>query len=267
MPHIEVENEVDVFVRDLGAGDPIVFLHGWPLNHRMFEYQFHHLLEEGFRCIGIDLRGYGESDKPYGDYSYDRFADDVRAVLDELAVEGVTLAGFSMGGGTATHYMSRHDEARVDNLALISAASPVITEKPDFPEGLAESEVNPLIEGARTDRAKMNADFDEMLFHTEQSDEMMDWIWSLGMEASGQATVASAKTWRDADLRPDMADITVPTKVYHGVHDEVTPIEITGEVLAEGIENADLVRFENSGHGLVADETEKINEELADFAG
>jgi pimeloyl-ACP methyl ester carboxylesterase len=261
-----MDDGVEVFVRDLGEGDPIVFLHGWPLNHRMFEYQFTHLLDEGFRCIGIDLRGYGESDKPYGDYSYDRFADDVRAVLDELDVEGATLAGFSMGGGTATRYMSRHDEAHVDRLALLAAASPVITEKSDFPEGLDESEVNPLIERARTDRAKMNADFADMLFHTDQSEEMLHWIWSLGMEASGQATVASAKTWRDADLRPDLDDITVPTRVYHGVHDEVTPIEITGEVLAEGIENADLVRFQNSGHGLTADETEKINEELADFA-
>ncbi|SEH15726.1 Pimeloyl-ACP methyl ester carboxylesterase [Natronorubrum sediminis] len=266
MTSIEVEDGVEVFVRDMGMGDPIVFLHGWPLDHRMFEYQYQYLLDEGFRCIGIDLRGFGESDKPYGDYSYDRFADDVRAVLDELDVEGVTLAGFSMGGATATHYMSRHDEAYVDKLALLGAASPVITEKPDFPEGLDEAEVNPLIEGARTDRAKMNADFDEMLFYTDQSEEMMNWIWSLGMKASGQATVASAKTWRDADLRPDMNDITVPTKVYHGVHDEVTPIETTGEILTEGIQNAELVRFENSGHGLVADETEKINEELATFA-
>ncbi|ELY60005.1 alpha/beta fold hydrolase [Natronococcus jeotgali] len=266
MPHVTVEDDTEVFVRDLGAGDPIVFLHGWPLNHRMFEYQYHRLLDEGFRCVGIDLRGYGKSDKPYGDYGYDRFADDVRAVLDDLDLEGVTLAGFSMGGGIATRYMSRHDEARVDGLALLAAASPVITEKPDFPEGLDEAAVNPLIEGARTDRAKMNADFGETLFHTDQSDEMMDWIWSLGMEASGQATVASARTWRDADLRSDMDDITVPTKVYHGSHDEVTPIEITGEVLADGIETAELIRFENSGHGLVADETERLNEELVSFA-
>ncbi|ELZ20768.1 arylesterase [Haloterrigena salina JCM 13891] len=267
MPRITAEDGVNVFARDLGEGDPIVFLHGWPLNHRMFEYQYTHLLDEGFRCIGIDLRGYGKSEKPYGDYSYDRFADDVRAVLDELDVDGATLAGFSMGGGTATRYMSRHDEARVDKLALLAPASPVITEKPDFPEGLDESDVNPLIEGARTDRAKMNADFAEMLFHTDQSDELIDWIWSLGMEASGQATIASAETWRDADLRPAMDDITVPTKIYHGVHDEVTPIEITGAVLEEGIENAELIRFENSGHGLVADETETVNEQLAEFAG
>lgn len=267
MPHIEVEDGVEVFVRDLGEGDPIVFLHGWPLSHRMFEYQYHHLLAEGFRCIGIDHRGYGESDKPYGSYEYDRFADDLKAVLDELDVEGVTLAGFSMGGGIATRYMSRHDEARVDKLALLAAASPCLTEKPDFPEGLDEAEINPLIEGARTDRAAMNAEFGEMLFHTEQSDETMDWLWSLGMDASGVATAASAETFRDADLRPDMEDITVPTLVCHGVHDEITPFEITAEVLEEGIANAELVRFENSGHGLTADETGKLNEELADFAG
>ncbi len=114
----------------------------------MFEYQFTALVEERFRCIGVDLRGYDQSDKPQGDYSHDTFADDVHAVLDELDVEGVTLAGFSMGGGIATRYMSRHDGEFVDRLALISAASPVITEKPDFPEGLDGSEVNPLIEGA-----------------------------------------------------------------------------------------------------------------------
>jgi pimeloyl-ACP methyl ester carboxylesterase len=131
MPRIEVEDDVELFVRDMGEGDPIVFLHGWPLSHRMFEYQYHHLLDESFRCIGIDHRGYGESDKPYGGYSYDRFADDVKAVLDELDVEGVTLAGFSMGGGIATHYMSRHDEAHVDKLALLAAASPCLTEKRD----------------------------------------------------------------------------------------------------------------------------------------
>jgi non-heme chloroperoxidase len=267
MPHIEVEDGVEVFVRDLGDGNPIVFLHGWPLSHRMFEYQYHHLLDEGFRCIGIDHRGYGESDKPYGTYDYDRFADDLKVVLDELDVEGVTLAGFSMGGGIATRYMSRHDEAHVEKLALLAAASPCLTEKSDFPAGLDEEEINPLIEGARTDRAAMNAKFGGMLFYTEQSEETMDWLWSLGMDASGQATAASAETFRDADLRPSMADITVPTLVCHGVHDEITPFEITAEVLEEGIENAELVRFENSGHGITADETEKLNEELAEFAG
>ncbi|MDS0298360.1 alpha/beta hydrolase [Halogeometricum sp. S1BR25-6] len=267
MPHVEVEDGVEVFVRDMGEGDPIVFLHGWPLNHRMFEYQYEPLLEAGFRCIGIDHRGFGDSDKPYDDYGYDRFADDVKAVLDELDVDDATLVGFSMGGGIATRYMAKHDGAHVGKLALLSAASPCLTKKPDFPEGVPHDEVDPLVEGARSDRPAMTAEFGEMLFHTEQSEEMMDWVWSLGMEASGRATAAAAETFRDADLRPDMEAIDAPTLVCHGIHDEITPIEVTGEVLADGIENAEIVRFENSGHGLTADETERLNEELADFAG
>lgn len=267
MPRVEADDGTELFVRDFGSGDPIVFVHGWPLNHRMFEYQFEALADEGYRCIGIDLRGYGKSEKPHGEYSYDRFADDLKNVLEALAVEGATLAGFSMGGGTATHYMSRHDEAHVDRLALLGAASPCLTEKSDFPEGLDEAELNPLIEGARNDRPAMVAEFGGMLFHTEPSDELMDWLWSLGMEASGHATATSAETFRDADLRGDMGNITVPTLICHGTNDEICPFDITAEVLDEGIENTDLVRFEESGHGLFYEEREKLVDELAAFAG
>jgi len=105
MAHIEAEDDVEAFVHDVGDGDPIVFLYGWPLSHRMFKHQFHHLPDEGFRCVGIDHRGYGESEEPYGDYGYDRFADDVKAVLGGPDLKGLTLAGFSMGGGIATRYL------------------------------------------------------------------------------------------------------------------------------------------------------------------
>ena len=267
MPRIETDDGTEVFVRDMGSGDPIVFVHGWPLNHRMFEYQYEDLLDAGHRCIGVDLRGYGQSDKPYGEYSYDRFADDLKNVFETLDIEGATLAGFSMGGGTVTHYMSRHDEAHVDRLALLGAASPCLTEKPDFPEGLAEAELNPLIEGARDDRPAMVAEFGEMLFHQTPSDDFLNWLWSLSMQASGHATATSAETFRDADLRPDMADITVPTKIYHGVNDEICPFDLTAEVLNEGIESAELVRFEESGHALFYEEHEKLTEELSSFAG
>lgn len=267
MTMVEADDGTDVFVRDLGSGDPIVFVHGWPLNHRMFEYQYENLLDAGYRCLGMDLRGYGRSDKPYGDYSYDRFADDLKSVFEAFDIEGATLAGFSMGGGTATHYMSRHDEAHVDQLALLGAASPCLTEKSDFPEGLSDEDLNPLIEGARNDRPAMNAQFGEMLFHQTPSDEFMNWLWSLSMQTSQYATATSAETFRDADLRDDMADISVPTKICHGVNDEVCPFEITAEVLDEGIENTDLVRFEDSGHGLFYEEKEKLTDELLDIAG
>lgn len=267
MPRIEVTDGVELHVHDIGEGEPIVFVHGWPLTHRMFESQYPHLLDEGFRCIGVDLRGFGESDKPYGEYGYDTFADDLKTVLETMGLDGVTLVGFSMGGGVVTRYMGRHDGAHVDTLALLGAASPCLIERPDHPVGLPEGSVDEFIEGARADRPGLMAHLGDVLFHQEQSEELKRYIWTLGMQASQQATVAAAETFRDADLRPDMASITVPTLVCHGVHDQIVPFDVAAPVLRDGIDDAELVRFEDSGHGLTEDETGKLNRELAAFAG
>jgi non-heme chloroperoxidase len=101
-------NGVSINIEDVGTGRPIVFIHGWPVNHEMFEYQFTELPKHGYRCIGIDLRGFGDSDKPWNGYSYDTMADDLRAVLDNLNLQNVVLVGFSMRGAIAIHYMARH---------------------------------------------------------------------------------------------------------------------------------------------------------------
>ncbi|SDZ94165.1 Pimeloyl-ACP methyl ester carboxylesterase [Haloplanus vescus] len=265
MTRIEVADGVELHVHDIGTGDPIVFVHGWPLDHRMFESQYPHLLDEGMRCIGIDLRGFGESDKPYGEYGYDTFADDVKAVLEAMDLDDVTLVGFSMGGGVVTRYMGRHDEAHVGRLALLGAASPCLIERSDYPQGLPEGALDDFIAGARAARPELMTQITELLFHQEQSEELKRYLWTLGMQASQQATVAAAETFRDADLRPDMESITVPTLVCHGTHDEIVPFDVAAPVLDDGIESADLVRFEESGHGLTADEPEKLNRTLTDF--
>ena len=105
---IRTTNGVNINVEDIGAGKPIVFIHGWPVNHKMFEYQFTELPKHGYRCIGIDLRGFGDSDKPWDGYNYNSMADDVKAVLDTLNLQNVALVGFSMGGAIAIHYIARH---------------------------------------------------------------------------------------------------------------------------------------------------------------
>lgn len=115
--YITVEKNVDIYVYDVGPrdGKPILFLHGWPLNNTVFEYQYDQLPKLGFRCIGIDLRGFGKSDKPWTGYTYDRLADDVRVVIENLRIDNITLAGHSMGGAIAIKYMARHRDTRFVN--------------------------------------------------------------------------------------------------------------------------------------------------------
>lgn len=267
MSYVEVEPGIKIFVQDWGSGKPIVFIHGWPLSHKMFEYQFTQLPKHGYRCIGIDLRGYGQSDKPWGDYNYDVFADDVKKVLDALDLRDVTLAGFSMGGAVTIHYMARHAGDRVAKVALLGAAGPCLTKKPDFPQGLDNAGYDNFIKACYSDRAQMNADFGNATFYTPLSPKLSDWFTNLGMEASPHATAMCVVALRDSDLRSDLAAIGVPTAIFHGTHDQVAPFGITAEVMNKGIEGSKLIRFENSGHGLFYDEKDKLNEELMRFVG
>ena len=121
---IEGRNGVKINVEDLGgAGNPVVFIHGWPVNHNMFEYQFTELPKHGYRCIGIDLRGFGDSDKPWDGYNYDTMADDAKVVLDTLNIENAALVGFSMGGAIAIRYMARHKGTHIKKLALLGGCT------------------------------------------------------------------------------------------------------------------------------------------------
>ncbi|GAK11902.1 alpha/beta fold hydrolase [Geomicrobium sp. JCM 19039] len=261
---IEVGEKTNVFVEDIGRGKPVVFLHGWPVNHKMFEHQMSVLPEKGFRFIGIDLRGYGNSDKPSHGYDYDTMADDVRKVIDQLKLEDAVLAGFSMGGAIAVRYMARHEGKGISKLALLGAAAPVFTERDDFAHGIPKDNVNGLIDGAYADRANMLVDFGSLFFGKDPSEAYNRWFHGLAMEAGPHATILSARTLRDADLRDDLSSIHVPTAILHGRNDEVCPFELA-EILEHGIEKSTLIPFEESGHSLFHDEREKFNDELVRF--
>jgi len=263
---IEVEPNVKLYVEDVGTGKPIVFIHGWPVNHQMFEYQFSQLPKHGYRCIGIDLRGYGQSDKPWCDYAYNQFADDIKKVLDALDLHDITLCGFSMGGAIAIRYMAKYASHRVNKLVLMGAAAPLFTQRLDYPHGLQSSDVDGIITQCYKDRAKMLADFGDIFFYdTEKlSPKLRDWFHGLGMKASSHASVMSAIQLRDQDLRADLAKVDVPTAIFHGVADKICPLAFA-ETMQQGIKDSTLIRFEKSGHGLFWDEQEKCNKALMDF--
>jgi non-heme chloroperoxidase len=284
---IEINESVFLNIRDWGQGNPIVFIPGWPFGHEMFEYQFTQLPSLGYRCIGISMRGFGKSSKPWGEHTYDVFADDLLSVLHSLNLSNVTLVGFSMGGAIALRYMARHGGNRIDNLVLCSAAAPSFTKKTGFPFGTEPGAVDDLIKLCHSDRAKLNADFGNIFFKDSSAatPQYLEWLQSLGMEASPHATAACLATLRDSDLREEMQSVHVPTTLFHGLYDRICPFELAetmiapidampivakamaseAEATAGGIRGATLIRFENSGHALFYEEKEKFNAELLRF--
>ena len=262
--YIEVEAGVKVFAEDIGTGQPVVFIHGWPLNGRTFEMQISELAKQNFRFIGIDLRGYGKSDKPWSGYDYDTAAKDVKAVVDHLGLENFALAGFSMGGPIAIRYLTKYGEQGVDKLLLLSAAAPLFTQRDNFKHGMKPKEVDDIIEQIKKDRPAFLAQFAGMFFEQKKSDEFLHWFQSLGLEAAAHSTINSAISLRDEDLRDELAGISIPTAIFHGQKDQICPYEL-GEELEKGIPNSVLVPFKHSGHCINADEPERFNTELLNF--
>ncbi|HWR56462.1 MAG: alpha/beta hydrolase [Bacillota bacterium] len=268
MPYIQIQEGVKVFVEDINPGSEqtVLFIHGWPVNHRMFEYQFNQLPCWGIRCISMDIRGFGQSDKPWDGYGYNTLADDIRCVIDALGLENITLLGFSVGGAISARYMARHLGYGVSKLALVSSATPLFTRRPDYPFALPVAEVNKLISQTYTDRPKMLSDFGDQFFAGSLSCEFKNWFNGLGLEASGHATASLAVSLRDEDSRQDVRQISVPTAIFHGIHDQIVPFPSARETQRR-IRDSSLIPFEFSGHGLVIDERDKFNNYLAQFVG
>lgn len=265
--YVRVEDNVRIYVEDSNPDGhkTILFIHGWPASHKMFEYQFSELACKGYRCIGIDTRGFGKSDKPLEGYSYDRLADDIRCIIDTLQLEEITLAGHSTGGAIAIRYMARHNGYGVAKLALFAAAAPSLIQRSNFPYGIPREEVLKIISDTYNDRPKMLQGFGDIFFFQYVTKPFSEWFFQLGLEAAVWSTAAIAKTWLDETrLFYDLDEIDVPTLILHGIHDKVVRFEL-GEVQQQRIKNAILVPFKFSGHGLFYDERDKFNKELMKF--
>ncbi len=265
--YIMVEPNVNIYVEDLNpAGQKtILFLHGWPGSNRLFEYQFDQLPKMGYRCIGIDTRGFGNSDRPWGGYDYNRLADDVRYVVEALMLRDITLGGHSTGGAIAVRYMSRHNGYGVSRLALFAAAAPSVIQRPYFPYGLTREAVNDIIQGTYNDRPNMLRGFGKIFFFQPITEAFSDWFFQLGLQAAGWATASVAATWLDEEsLFSDLETIRVPTVILHGIHDQVCLFPLA-EAQKRGIRNSKLIAFQDSGHGLFYDQRDKFNRELTQF--
>jgi len=265
--YIESEPNVLLHVTDAGKGRPIVLIHGWPLSDEMFEYQYNDLVNNNFRVIGITLRGFGKSNKPYGAYDYDVHALDLKNIINKLDIEDAVMGGFSMGGAIAIRYVSVDDGAHVSKLALFGAAAPIWTQRDDFPYNLPKSAVDELIELNYKDRPKLLSDFAKIFSATETSlnEGIGRWLNGICLSASSHATAQCLIALRDTDLRDDLAKIKIPTLIMHGKKDKICSFDLAEQMKAM-IANSELIAFEKSGHSLFLEETRKFNSELIKFA-
>ena len=263
---IEVEKNVRLHISDLGEGSPVVLIHGWPLSDAMYEYQYAALIKNGFRVIGITLRGFGQSDKPYGKYDYDVFAEDIKVVLEELQIDNAVLCGFSFGGATVIRFASKYNNEHISKLVLFGAAAPCEVRRDDFPYGLPVEILNSLIELNSTNRPQLIEEFGKLFAATETAlpKNISDWLASIQFQSSQYAMEQGLIMIRDSDLRADLEKITIPTAIFHGKLDKLCPFELA-EQLHNGIAYSKLIAFENSGHALFLEEREKFNDELIKF--
>jgi pimeloyl-ACP methyl ester carboxylesterase len=266
--YIEVEPNVRLHITDAGEGRAIILIHGWPLSDEMYEYQYNDLINAGFRAIGITLRGFGKSDKPYGTYNYDVHASDIKKVLNKLDIKNAVLGGFSMGGSIAVRYAARDNGTHISKLALFGAAAPIWTQRDDFKFNLPKSAVDDLIALNYKDRPKLLSNFAKIFSADETSlnEGIGAWLTGINLSASSYATAQCLIALRDTDLRADLAEITIPTLIMHGKKDKICSFDLAEQMKAR-ILNSHLVVFENSGHSLFLEETQKFNSELVKFAG
>lgn len=263
---IEVENKVTVYVEDINPDgrETIVFLHGWPLNHDEFEYQYDVIPYENVRCIGIDMRGFGKSSRPISGYSYDSLADDLHQILEQLNLDNVTLVGHSIGGAVAIRYMARYNQTHVGRLVLVGAAAPSLIRRENFNFGSSKSTIDDLISETYRNRPQMLTSFSNTCFFQFVTDALTNWFLNLGLEAAGYSTLQTAITLRDEVLFDDLPKITVPTLIIHGVHDRVAPYSLA-IILKQSIVNSTMIPFEESGHMTFYEEKAKFNRSLLDF--
>jgi non-heme chloroperoxidase len=265
--YIEVEPNVRLHVTDAGEGRPIVLIPGWPLSDEMYEYQYNDLINNNFRVIGITLRGFGKSDKPYGKYDYDVHAEDIRKILNQLKIKDAVLGGFSMGGAIAIRLAATDEGAVISKLALFGAAAPLFTMRDDFSYNLPKSAVNDLLALIYKDRPKMLADFGKIFSATKSAlnEGMVNWLNGINLSSSSYAMAQSLIALRDTDLRADLVKILIPTLIMHGKKDKICSFDLAEQMKAR-IANSHIVAFENSGHSLFLEETGKFNAELIKFA-
>src|SRR5712691_13286325 len=266
----ENSKSIDLYYEDLGAGQPVVLIHGWPLNGDSWEKQTAALLAAGRRVITYDRRGFGRSSKPGIGYNYDTFAADLDALLSALDLTDVSLVGHSMGTGEITRYIGRYGTKRLRKAVLIGTIGPYLVKTADNPEGVDRKGFDDTKAALKADRPATLREFLKNFYSVggedgkRVSEQVMDANWAVGIGASPIGTIACVDSWIE-DFRKDIPRNDVPTMIIHGDDDRILPPDATSRRQAKMIKNVKYVEIKGGSHGMTWTRAEEINAELVRF--
>jgi non-heme chloroperoxidase len=274
MPFVNVGSEnstsIDLYYEDHGEGQPVVLIHGYPLDGHSWEKQSAALLDAGYRVITYDRRGFGRSSQPTTGYDYDTFAADLKVVLDTLDLTDVVLVGFSMGTGEVARYLSTYGSGRVAKAAFLASLEPFLLKTDDNPTGVPQEVFDGIRAAVKADRYAYFTDFYKNFYNTDDtlgsrlSDEALRNSWNVAAGSSWFASHAAVPTWL-TDFRDDIPKIDVPALILHGTADNILPIDATARPFRELLPAAGYVEVDNAPHGLLWTHAEEVNEALLTF--
>ena len=268
---VTTKDGVDIFYKDWGSGQPIVFSHGWPLSGDDWDNQMLFFLDKGYRVIAADRRGHGRSTQVGDGHDMDHYADDLRAVVEHLDLRDAIHVGHSTGGGEVIHYLARHGEDRVAKAAIISAVPPLMVQTEANPEGLPKKVFDDFMVELAAGRSEFywsiaSGPFYNYDKHPEKSSAPVieNW-WRQGMMGGAKAGYDGIVAFSQTDFTEDLKKIQVPVLVMHSEDDQIVPYAASGPKSAELLPNGTLKTYQGFPHGMPTTEHETINADLLAF--